>query len=299
VLLPNADAFAVLLVLAELAVGLGLVLGLGTRLAAAGAVFLSLNYWLAAGPLSTPAQLRSFLVIGIVVLLAVPGATWGLDRRLIGRAPAWLIGRPERFPLDRLHGVGPICWLRPSGYATQFNYLALLRMGIGFCWLVAGTVKLVFDQVPVDPRFILGSFETYGRQGYRDPLAQGWLDFVAAHYPVFGFLDTWGELAAGTLLFLGLGTRAGALVGLFLNLNYQWMKGWGNNAAFNDRGWIVCQLVLFLVGAGLVAGVDGMLKDHLPRWLTGADGVDTAPSGEPVAPAPAPPAAARERLAGA
>ena len=37
VLLPNADAFAPQLVVAELAVGLALVLGLGTRLAALGA----------------------------------------------------------------------------------------------------------------------------------------------------------------------------------------------------------------------------------------------------------------------
>src|SRR4051812_28396223 len=203
VLLPSADSFAPLLVVAELAVGLGLVLGLGTRLAAVGAVFLSLNYWLAAGPMSTPAQLRSFLIIGIVVLLAVPGVAWGLDSRLVGRAPAWLIGRPERFPLPLLHGANAIRWLRPSGYATQFNYVALLRMGIGFSFLVAGTVKLFWEQVPTDPTRVIRQFEVYERSGYRDPLAQAWLDLVVANYSVFGPLITMGELTAGILLFLG------------------------------------------------------------------------------------------------
>jgi thiosulfate dehydrogenase [quinone] large subunit len=281
VLLPNADAFAPLLVVAELLVGLGLVLGLGTRLAAVGAVFLSLNYWLAAGPLSTPAQLRSFLIIGIVVLLAVPGVAWGLDGRLLGRAPGWLIGRPDRLPLERLHAVGPIRWLRPSGYATQLNYVALLRMGLGFCFLVAGTIKLVFDNVPNDPRFVFNSFEVARNQGYRDPLAQAWLDMVAANYGLFGWLITAGELTAGTLLFLGLFTRFGAALGIWMNLNYQWMKGWGNNAGFNDRGWIVCELVILLVGAGLVVGLDGILKSYLPRWLTGAEESEVEPAAAP------------------
>src|SRR5581483_3236391 len=117
------------------------------------------------------------------------------------------------------------------------------------------TVKLVFDNVPKDPRFVFNSFQVFGQQGYSDPLAQAWLDFVAANYGLFGWLITAGELTAGTLLFLGLFTRFGAVLGLWLNLNYQWMKGWGNNAGFNDRGWIVCELVILLVGAGLVVGL--------------------------------------------
>jgi hypothetical protein len=49
--------------------------------------------------------------------------------------------------------------------------------------------------------------------------------------------------------------------------------------------------VFFLVGAGLVAGLDGVLKDRLPRWLTGADGVDTPPSAGAAEPAASPAAA--------
>jgi thiosulfate dehydrogenase (quinone) large subunit len=271
VVLPNAATFAPLLVVTELVVGLGLILGLGTRLVAAVALFLGLNYWLAGGLMGTSASLRSFWVIELVVLLAVPGVVWGLDRLLLGRAPAWLIGRPKRLPLDRLHAVGPLAWAKLSGFASQLNYLALLRIMIGFSWLVAGTTKLVYDNVLTDPRRVVGQMELYQKQGYRDPMAQNWMDLVAAHYPFFGPLVVAGELTAGLLLFLGLGTRVGALVGIWMNFNYVLMKGWLNNDAFNDRTWIVCQLVLFLTGAGLVAGVDGLLKNHLPHWLTGAD----------------------------
>jgi uncharacterized membrane protein YphA (DoxX/SURF4 family) len=169
VVLPNAGTFALLVLLGEVVVGVLLVLGLGTRLAAAGAVFLGLNYWLANGIMAPPAQHRSFLVLELVILLAVPGVVWGLDRLLVGRAPGWLVGHPERFPLDRLHAVGPLRWLPLSGYATQLNYLALLRIMLGFSWMVAGTVKLFFLNVLSDSRFILGQFENYARQGSRDP----------------------------------------------------------------------------------------------------------------------------------
>ena len=282
VVLPNAALFAPIITVTELVVGLGLILGLGTRLVAAVALFLGLNYWLSGGVMGVSASLRSFWMIELVVLLAVPGVVWGLDRLLLGRAPAWLVGRPERLPLDRLHAVAPIAWAKLSGFASQFNYLALLRIMIGFTWLVAGTSKLVYEAVLTDPRRVGGQIELYGRGGYRDPLSQQWLDLVLAHYPFFGPLVVAGELTAGLLLFLGMGTRVGALVGMWMNFNYLLMKGWLNNDAFNDRTWIVCQLVIFLTGAGLVAGVDGLLKKYLPRWLTGADAAtDTAePAGD-------------------
>jgi uncharacterized membrane protein YphA (DoxX/SURF4 family) len=114
---------------------------------------------------------------------------------------------------------------------------------------------------------------------------------VAANYWTFAPLVVAGELIAGLLLFLGLGTRLGALIGMWMSLNYMLMKGWLVNEAMLDRGYFACQLVIFLAGAGLVAGLDGLLKDRLPSWLTGAE----PPLREPQ-PAPA---AAPERLAGA
>ena len=284
VVVPNVGTFAPLIALTEMVVGIGLILGLGTRVVAALGLFLGVNYWLAGGVRGTSASLRSFMFIELVVLLAVPGVVWGLDRLLVGRAPAWLVGRPERQPLDRLHAAGALAWARLSGVASQFSYLALLRIGIGGSFLVAGITKLVWENVWTDPARVGGQIENYGKQTTRDPLSQAWLDMVMANYSVFGPLVTLGEITAGALLFLGLGTRFGALVGMWMNFNYWMMKGWLSNEAFNDRTWIVCQLVILLTGAGLVAGLDGVLKNHLPRWLTGADAAsETAPL-----PAPSP-----------
>ncbi len=106
----------------------------------------------------------------------------------------------------------------------------------------------------------------------------------------FELMGRQGELTAGVLLFLGLCTRAGALIAIWMNLNYLMMKGWLNNDAFNDRTWIVCHVVVFLTGAGLVAGLDGALSRFLPSWLTGAErGRQPAPApGPEPAPEPAP-----------
>jgi uncharacterized membrane protein YphA (DoxX/SURF4 family) len=88
------------------------------------------------------------------------------------------------------------------------------------------------------------------------------------------------------LLFCGLFTRVGALIGTWHSLNYLWMKGWLTNDAFLDRGWLVCELVIFAAGAGLALGLDGVLRRYLPRWLTGAEASEAlAP---PAAPAPQP-----------
>jgi thiosulfate dehydrogenase [quinone] large subunit len=284
VVMPNAPLFGNLLVWGEWAVALLLILGLGTRLAAAGALFLTLNYWLSNGVLNVPALHRSFVVIALAVLLAMPGVVWGLDRLLLGRAPAWLIGRPEQLPLDRLHAVGPLGWAGLSGFATQLNYLALIRIVIGLSYFVAGYTKLMFLNVLTDTNFVFTSWERYTQ--VRDPLAQAWLDLVGANYSLFAPLIIAGEMTAGVLLFFGLFTRVGAAIGIWHSLNYMWMKGWSTNDAFLDRGWLVCEIVILAAGAGLALGLDGVLRRFLPRWLTGVEKPELA--APPAAPAPEP-----------
>ena len=194
VVLPNAAVFAPLLVATELVVGLGP--HPGPRHAPRGR----------RGPLPGPELLaerrrarrlgQPALVLGHRAGAAARRAGRRLGARpLAARPRAGLARRPaERLPLDRLHAVGPLAWTKLSGFATQFNYLALLRIMIGFTWLVAGTSKLVFEGVLTDPRRVQGQIELYGKQGYRDPLAQSWFDFVLANYPFFGPLVVAGEL---------------------------------------------------------------------------------------------------------
>jgi uncharacterized membrane protein YphA (DoxX/SURF4 family) len=88
--LPHATLFAQLTALGEVAAGLGLMLGLLTPAAAAGALLLVLNYGLATlGAGSCQPGFHLMLATGLLAVLgARAGRTWGLD--------GWLAGRRER-----------------------------------------------------------------------------------------------------------------------------------------------------------------------------------------------------------
>lgn len=86
---PHAAVFAAILPCAELLIGVALVLGLLTRLAAAGAILLLLNYLLAKGawfwyPSSNDA---AFILIALALLIGAAGRTRGLDALLARRWP--------------------------------------------------------------------------------------------------------------------------------------------------------------------------------------------------------------------
>jgi uncharacterized membrane protein YphA (DoxX/SURF4 family) len=89
VVVPNADLFARLLPWVEMGIGVLLVLGLLTRVAAAGAMLLAVNSMFAKGewfwsPSSSDA---AFSLIALALLLGAAGRTLGLDRLLARRRP--------------------------------------------------------------------------------------------------------------------------------------------------------------------------------------------------------------------
>jgi uncharacterized membrane protein YphA (DoxX/SURF4 family) len=95
---PHAGAFAWGLALGEIAVGIGLLLGLFTRVAAAGGIALMLSILLggsrpAAGAAwndwVTEGLTAKFTLLLLVLIFAVdPGKVWGLDGRLRKRRTA-------------------------------------------------------------------------------------------------------------------------------------------------------------------------------------------------------------------
>jgi thiosulfate dehydrogenase [quinone] large subunit len=146
------------------------------------------------------------------------------------------------------------------GALTHEQWLAILRIGVGLWWLESVRHK--------DLRhFLRGS-------------AMNWVESLTANHPIPPFANTirslslssrrrrvvtsWlvvaGEFCVGASLVLGLLTPVGALVGLFLNLNYLLLAG------LKDQGeqgqnlmMILSEVVIFATGAGMTWGLDGLL----------------------------------------
>lgn len=112
-----------------------------------------------------------------------------------------------------------------SSPRTYGFWLALFRMYIGFVWIEHALGKLLGPQPFGGPGGFLSQFigdavsKTSGP--YHDFLAS----VVMPNIQTFGYLVEFGELTTGVLLFFGLFTRLGALLGIFLALNYWFAKG--------------------------------------------------------------------------
>jgi NADH dehydrogenase len=79
---PHSELFGQLVMAGEILAGGGLLLGLLTRLSAVAGLFLMINYYLGPGMArggASLAQQQTFMVALIVILLANPGRTLGLD----------------------------------------------------------------------------------------------------------------------------------------------------------------------------------------------------------------------------
>src|SRR5256884_2620857 len=93
--LPHAEVFATLQTIGEVVVGVGLLLGVMTRLAAAVGLFLALNFGLANQWMSFGQQGFHLLLVVSMAIFLVTGAgrVWGLDR--------WLLARTKRLRILR------------------------------------------------------------------------------------------------------------------------------------------------------------------------------------------------------
>ena len=89
VVLPNAHLFGLMIPWGELLVGTLLILGLLTRLTAAGALLILVNYMLAKGAwIWTPSSNdAAFALIALALLMGAAGRTLGVDSVLARRWP--------------------------------------------------------------------------------------------------------------------------------------------------------------------------------------------------------------------
>ena len=164
--------------------------------------------------------------------------------------------------------------------------LALCRIGFGLYYLSYAWDKTsknwLVDAAPMGT-FLFGNPNAQppsrgvvaGAEGFY----RGFLESAVQPNPLlFSQLVTIGEWVAAILLTLGLLTRLGALIGIWLNLNYMLMKGLVSNGGSADRLFMLADLAFLLGAAGLVWGLDGFLRrqlsgNALTRWLSGNEGV--------------------------
>src|SRR5262252_3131239 len=93
VVVPHSSTFGTLVVVAEIYVGIALVVGFTTRVAALVALFLLLNYMCAKGALPWgPGIDQSDIVLALIILFSDAGHTFGLDKLFANRFPKlWIL----------------------------------------------------------------------------------------------------------------------------------------------------------------------------------------------------------------
>jgi thiosulfate dehydrogenase (quinone) large subunit len=181
----------------------------------------------------------------------------GTVARMIGRS-----GTPTQIPEPRL--------ARFLFADVRLSWLWLIvRVYVGWQWVSAAVEKIQ------GPGWI-GSTAGVGLKGFvsgsiaqtagAHPAVQGWYatllkDIVLPHVVGWSYVITFGELACGVGLILGLFTGIAAFSGAFMNMNYM-MAG---AVSINP---ILLFLELLLILAWRVAGYIGLDFFALPFWGT-------------------------------
>jgi uncharacterized membrane protein YphA (DoxX/SURF4 family) len=151
--------------------------------------------------------------------------------------------------------------------------IAVLRIAVGLYFLREAISKIGQGWLSG------GSAFARSVNGYSGAHSGFYHQFVAnvilPHASVFAVLVTLGEWLVAISLTLGLLTRAGALVALWLNLNFMVLRGVTNPSGTLDKVFVVAELLFLITAAGRVWGLDGLWRDRLARvpivaWLAGA-----------------------------
>lgn len=168
----------------------------------------------------------------------------------------------------------------PARFASRARHpwvlraTALLRIAVGIFFANEAVSKIRQGWL------ISGSGFARSVKGYPSAHSGGFYhhfvaDVILAHASLFAVLTTLAEWAAAISLTLGLLTRAGALLALWLNLNFMLLRGFTNPSGTLDKVFVVIEIVLIVAAAGRVWGLDRLVADRLARiplaaWLAGA-----------------------------
>jgi len=144
--------------------------------------------------------------------------------------------------------------------------LALLRIGLGVelaIWAWAKTSEGWLEDGSALAEVLAG----YLPQSQTE-YARFLESFVLPNVDLFAKLVTLAEWTAAGALVLGLFTRAGALLAMWLMVNFMLMRGPSDVSASIDRLFFLVCLVCFVTSAGRVLGLDGL--GHRPQRVTNA-----------------------------
>src|SRR5438094_92516 len=161
------------------------------------------------------------------------------------------------------------------------GWIVLLRVVVGAWFLKAVWTKLTIASlwgIPypiVSPRFVAFQPARVAEFAAGNPV--GWYkDFlqntVLPNAALFAKFQTYGEVAVGVGLILGLLTGVAAAIGLFLTLNYGLASQW---MSFGQQGFhlmlVTSMIILLGARAGRLWGIDGLVLRSVPlpnrRWL--------------------------------
>lgn len=161
--------------------------------------------------------------------------------------------------LETLKQLQPGRFERPPGWPV-----VLLRLYAGGLFAAFGWKKIAGGRFPEFlPRFL------EGQAGKAPDWYAAFIDAVVLpNAALFGYLVMYGELLVGLALILGIVTRVAALVGLFIVLNFHFVKGLDFFVPSNyDSLWAVVFVVLAFTCAGRVLGLDAALHRRYPKNL--------------------------------
>ncbi len=102
----------------------------------------------------------------------------------------------------------------------------IVRMNVGASWLLAGWEKLQSPAWGTSGKALAGFVGgALAKTSGTNPSVQGWYAYFLQHFVLpnagfFSFLVTWGEVAVGLGILLGLLTGIAAGFGVLMNLNY-------------------------------------------------------------------------------
>jgi len=155
----------------------------------------------------------------------------------------------------------------------------IVRLYVGWQWLVAGTEKLTGYSIDVGSfgqhtgsSWIFTSHQGAALTGFAHgaiaqatgpyPAVQGWYAWFLQHVvipgaPVFSYVVTFGEILVGLGLIFGVLTGIAAFFGVFMNMNFMLAGAVSINP-------IIGGLAIFLVLAWRVAGYYGFDRYLLP-----------------------------------